>query len=109
MEKVARGTSIEDLRATLTNKNDTREIKEPSVSQIENNLPDDLVQKQAYVRWEKAGKPNFSPEQQQVNFLSFLGQLVSVLFLRLVASAGVNRHLLISICNLMRLPLIACV
>ncbi|KAJ6721894.1 hypothetical protein OIU85_024934 [Salix viminalis] len=68
LEKVARGTSIEDLRATMTNKNDTREIKEPSVSQKENNLPDDLVQKQAYVRWEKAGKPNFSPEQQQREF-----------------------------------------
>uniref|UniRef100_A0A6M2F697 alpha-glucan, water dikinase n=1 Tax=Populus davidiana TaxID=266767 RepID=A0A6M2F697_9ROSI len=68
MEKVARGTSIEDLRATLTNKNDIREIKEPSVSQIENNLPDDLVQLQAYMRWEKAGKPNFSPEQQQREF-----------------------------------------
>ncbi|PNT14688.1 hypothetical protein POPTR_010G044100v4 [Populus trichocarpa] len=68
MEKVARGTSIEDLRATLTNKNDIREIKEPSVSQIENNLPDDLVQLQAYMRWEKAGKPNFSPEQQQSEF-----------------------------------------
>lgn len=80
MEKVARGTSIEDLRAMLTNKNDIREIKEPSVSQIENNLPDDLVQLQAYMRWEKAGKPNFSPEQQQVNFLSFLGRLVSIMF-----------------------------
>ncbi|XP_034909988.1 alpha-glucan water dikinase, chloroplastic isoform X2 [Populus alba] len=68
MEKVARGTSIEDLRATLTNKNDIREIKEPSVSQIESNLPDDLVQLQAYMRWEKAGKPNFSPEQQQREF-----------------------------------------
>uniref|UniRef100_A0A6N2N9J4 alpha-glucan, water dikinase n=1 Tax=Salix viminalis TaxID=40686 RepID=A0A6N2N9J4_SALVM len=59
---------LKDLRATMTNKNDTREIKEPSVSQKENNLPDDLVQKQAYVRWEKAGKPNFSPEQQQREF-----------------------------------------
>uniref|UniRef100_A0A6N2K062 alpha-glucan, water dikinase n=1 Tax=Salix viminalis TaxID=40686 RepID=A0A6N2K062_SALVM len=72
LEEVARGTSIEDLRARLSNKNDRREIKEepsvskikaeylmidePSVSKIKNRIPDDLVQIQAYVRWEKAGK-----------------------------------------------------
>lgn len=80
MEEVARGTSIEDLRAKLTNKNDRCEIKEPSVSKIKNRIPDDLVQIQAYIRWEKAGKPNYSPEQQLVNFLTFLGWLVSVMF-----------------------------
>ncbi|KAF9677885.1 hypothetical protein SADUNF_Sadunf08G0154300 [Salix dunnii] len=68
LEEVARGTSIEDLRARLTNKNDRREIKEPSVSKIKNRIPDDLVQIQAYVRWEKAGKPNYSREQQLKEF-----------------------------------------
>ncbi|KAJ6321390.1 hypothetical protein OIU77_011468 [Salix suchowensis] len=88
LEEVARGTSIEDLRARLSNKNDRREIKEepsvsiiknripddrleikePSVSKIKNRIPDDLVQIQAYVRWEKAGKPNYSREQQLREF-----------------------------------------
>nr|TKR78762.1 alpha-glucan water dikinase, chloroplastic-like isoform X 4 [Populus alba] len=68
LEEVARGTSIEDLRAKLTNKNDRCEIKEPSVSKIKNRIPDDLVQIQAYIRWEKAGKPNYSPEQQLREF-----------------------------------------
>ncbi|XP_011034107.1 PREDICTED: alpha-glucan water dikinase, chloroplastic-like isoform X3 [Populus euphratica] len=68
LEEVARGTSIEDLRAKLTNKNDRCEIKEPSVSKIKNRIPDDLVRIQAYIRWEKAGKPNYSPEQQLREF-----------------------------------------
>ncbi|KAK1389279.1 hypothetical protein POM88_017457 [Heracleum sosnowskyi] len=32
------------------------------------HLPDDLVQIQAYIRWEKAGKPNYSPDQQLLEF-----------------------------------------
>ncbi|CAK7332617.1 unnamed protein product [Dovyalis caffra] len=68
LEEVARGTSIEDLRAKLTKKNVGSEIKEPLVSQTKNNIPDDVVQIQAYVRWEKAGKPNYSPEQQLREF-----------------------------------------
>ncbi|KAJ6689066.1 hypothetical protein OIU85_005474 [Salix viminalis] len=58
LEEVARGRIPDDRR----------EIKEPSVSKIKNRIPDDLVQIQAYVRWEKAGKPNYSREQQLREF-----------------------------------------
>lgn len=68
LEEVARGTSVDDLRARLTNKNDSHEIKEPSVSETKSKIPDDLVQIQSYIRWEKAGKPNYSPEQQLREF-----------------------------------------
>lgn len=72
LEEIARGTSIEELRARLTRKDDAGEkSKEPSPSEIKNKIPDDLVQIQAYIRWEKAGKPNYSPEQQLVHLLIF--------------------------------------
>lgn len=69
-EEIAQGSSIQDLRTKLTSKNDTSESKGNLVSGTKSNIPDDLVQIQAYVRWEKAGKPNYSPEQQLVNFKS---------------------------------------
>ena len=69
LEEVARGTSVEDLRAKLTKKNDKHETEVPVVSDTSKKIPDDLIQIQAYIRWEKAGKPNYSPEKQQVNFL----------------------------------------
>uniref|UniRef100_A0A5B6YGN2 alpha-glucan, water dikinase n=1 Tax=Davidia involucrata TaxID=16924 RepID=A0A5B6YGN2_DAVIN len=75
MEEIARGSSIQDLRARLTNKNVTSENKEPllpesknKIPESKNKIPDDLVQIQAYIRWEKAGKPNYSPEQQLREF-----------------------------------------
>ncbi|KAJ4843805.1 hypothetical protein Tsubulata_009992 [Turnera subulata] len=68
LEEVARGTSIEDLRTKLTNPNNRREAKEPSFGRTQNSIPDDLAQAQAYIRWEKAGKPNYSPEKQQEEF-----------------------------------------
>lgn len=51
-------------------KNDRSEDEEIYITETQSNIniPDDLVQIQAYVRWEKAGKPNYSPEQQQVYF-----------------------------------------
>lgn len=67
LEEVARGVSVQDLRARLTNKTSSTEAKEPSVSQI-TTIPDELVQIQAYIRWEKAGKPNYSPDQQLREF-----------------------------------------
>ncbi|GFP88008.1 alpha-glucan water dikinase chloroplastic [Phtheirospermum japonicum] len=67
LEEVARGTSIEDLRKKITSKNDTIESKE-HVSASKRNVPDDLVQIQSFIRWEKAGKPNYSPEQQLKEF-----------------------------------------
>jgi alpha-glucan,water dikinase len=76
LEEVARGTSVQDIRARLTNKSNegevkepnnanAAEVKEPSVSKTK-TIPDELVQIQAFLRWEKAGKPNYSPEQQLV-------------------------------------------
>ncbi|WJX93428.1 alpha-glucan, water dikinase [Trifolium repens] len=77
-EEVARGTSVQDIRARLTNKSNegevkepnnanAAEVKEPSVSKTK-TIPDELVQIQAFLRWEKAGKPNYSPEQQLIEF-----------------------------------------
>ena len=63
---MARGTSIQELRARLTKKNDVGEIKEQSLPDSK-GIPNDLVQIQAYVRWEKAGKPNYTQDQQLVN------------------------------------------
>ncbi|KAK7361648.1 hypothetical protein VNO77_03719 [Canavalia gladiata] len=67
LDEVARGTSVQDLRARLTNKTNTAEVKEPSVSEPK-TIPDELVQIQAYIRWEKAGKPNYSQQQQLMEF-----------------------------------------
>ncbi|KAL5826788.1 hypothetical protein ACOSQ3_018629 [Xanthoceras sorbifolium] len=68
LEEIARGSSIEDLRAKLTKKNHGHESKEPSVHETKNKIPDDLAQVQAYIRWEKAGKPNYSPDEQLREF-----------------------------------------
>ncbi|KAG5522132.1 hypothetical protein RHGRI_034352 [Rhododendron griersonianum] len=68
MEEVARGTSIQDLRLRLTNKNNTSESKERLLSETKSQITADLVQIQAYIRWEKAGKPNYSSDQQLKEF-----------------------------------------
>ncbi|KAL0364189.1 UNVERIFIED_CONTAM: Alpha-glucan water dikinase, chloroplastic [Sesamum angustifolium] len=68
LEEIARGTSIKDLRTKLTSKPDASERMEHRVSETKSKIPDDLVQIQAYVRWEKAGKPNYSREQQLKEF-----------------------------------------
>ncbi|XAR65092.1 Alpha-glucan, water dikinase [Bertholletia excelsa] len=68
LEEIARGASIQDLQARLTNKNDTAEGKKQLPSEKKTGIPDDLVQIQAYIRWEKAGKPSYSPEQQLKEF-----------------------------------------
>ncbi|KAH9535846.1 hypothetical protein CY35_17G074900 [Sphagnum magellanicum] len=82
--EIARGVSIAALKARLLG----GEVKETEVvekgtgevgesSQVQENtastkeaskLPEDLIGIQAYVRWEKAGKPNFSPVQQLAEF-----------------------------------------
>ncbi|KAH1154503.1 hypothetical protein GLYMA_18G142500v4 [Glycine max] len=67
LEEVARGTSVQDLHARLTKKTKAAEVKEPSVSETK-TIPDELVQIQAFIRWEKAGKPNYSREQQLMEF-----------------------------------------
>ncbi|KAL7196896.1 hypothetical protein ACSBR1_036832 [Camellia fascicularis] len=75
LEEIARGTSVQDLRARLTTKNDTSESKDqqPSetkkqLSETKGQVPDNLVQLQAFIRWEKAGKPNFSADEQLKEF-----------------------------------------
>ena len=73
MEEIARGTSIEDMRTRLTNESAKSEIKEQPRSETKSKIPDELVQIQAYIRWEKAGKPNYTPDQQLVSLKSSLG------------------------------------
>ncbi|CAI9092975.1 OLC1v1028361C2 [Oldenlandia corymbosa var. corymbosa] len=67
LEEIARGTSIQDLRARIINKTEVNESKDHAPPE-RISIPDDLAQKQAYIRWEKAGKPNYSPEQQMKEF-----------------------------------------
>ncbi|KAH7423050.1 hypothetical protein KP509_12G037200 [Ceratopteris richardii] len=62
LEELAKGTSIESLRAKLL-KSDSA-MDSGSVMDI----PEELIQVQSYVRWEKAGKPNFTAEQQLKEF-----------------------------------------
>ncbi|RVW43449.1 Alpha-glucan water dikinase, chloroplastic [Vitis vinifera] len=68
VEEIARGTSIEDMRTRLTNESAKSEIKEQPRSETKSKIPDELVQVQAYIRWEKAGKPNYTPDQQLREF-----------------------------------------
>ncbi|PKA56704.1 Alpha-glucan water dikinase, chloroplastic [Apostasia shenzhenica] len=69
LEEMRRGTSVDELRARLT--------KTPSSVKDGNNeknlsakveIPDDLIQVQAYIHWEKAGKPTYTPERQVLEF-----------------------------------------
>lgn len=71
-EEIARGASIQDIRARLTKTNDKSQSKEEPPHVTESDIPDDLAQVQAYIRWEKAGKPNYPPERQIVNAEPFL-------------------------------------
>lgn len=68
LEEISRGSSIQDLRTRLANKNYASGSNEPLLSEKISQVPDDLVQTQAYIRWEKAGKPNYSPDQQLREF-----------------------------------------
>ncbi|XP_061355011.1 alpha-glucan water dikinase, chloroplastic [Gastrolobium bilobum] len=72
LDEVARGTSVPDLRARLTNKTNAADVKEAVVKEASvsetKTIPEELVQIQAFIRWEKAGKPNYSPEQQLMEF-----------------------------------------
>lgn len=65
MQEVERGTSIEEIRARLTKGSHQGEAKEqPVATSSGSKIPDELVQIQAYIRWEKAGKPNYSPDEE---------------------------------------------
>lgn len=65
MQELTRGATLQDLRARLTKENDGSETMELSTAKGK-TIPDELVQIQAFIRWEKAGKPNYSAEQQLV-------------------------------------------
>lgn len=66
-EELAKGTSIDSLRSKLLKSEDVTDGT-VSASSSDVEIPDELIQIQSYVRWEKAGKPNFSAEQQLVMF-----------------------------------------
>lgn len=68
MEEVAKGASIQDLQARLRKGSNASEVTKETPSNSKTQIPDDLVQIQAYIRWENNGKPNYSPDQQSVNF-----------------------------------------
>ncbi|XP_042496996.1 alpha-glucan water dikinase, chloroplastic-like isoform X2 [Macadamia integrifolia] len=68
LDEIARGASVEQIRARLTKSDDKFATKDSNVSKSKSKIPDDLVQIQAYIRWEKAGKPNYSPDQQLKEF-----------------------------------------
>ncbi|KAI4383012.1 hypothetical protein MLD38_008897 [Melastoma candidum] len=76
LEEIARGKSIEEIRQKLLNRNERKEETssrkgETSSSPVpvsRDKIPEELVQIQAYIRWEKAGKPNYSLEKQQMEF-----------------------------------------
>ncbi|CAA6665517.1 unnamed protein product [Spirodela intermedia] len=64
IQEIARGATVEKLREKLTK--NTEEAGENIV--LEQKIPNELVQVQAYIRWEKAGKPNYSKEKQLMEF-----------------------------------------
>ncbi|KAA0034293.1 alpha-glucan water dikinase [Cucumis melo var. makuwa] len=78
LQELTRGATLQDLRARLTKGNDGSETMELSTPK-DKTIPDELVQIQAYIRWEKAGKPNFSPEQQLREFEEAKKELLSEL------------------------------
>eukprot|EP00250_Pteridium_aquilinum_P019663 c24519_g4_i1 orf=33-4475(-) len=67
-EEVAKGVSIDALRAKLLKNEKGATDGTASASSSDVEIPDDLIQVQSYVRWERAGKPNFTAEQQLKEF-----------------------------------------
>jgi alpha-glucan,water dikinase len=72
-EEVANGTSLDALKARLlkgegSGSSNGTAADDASVSSPE--LPDELIQVQSFVRWEKAGKPNYTAEEQLVILLT---------------------------------------
>ncbi|WVZ77602.1 hypothetical protein U9M48_025453 [Paspalum notatum var. saurae] len=71
IDELNSGVSLEKLRAKLTKSPEAPESGEsgsPASQTTIAKVPEDLVQVQAYIRWEKAGKPNYPPEKQLVEF-----------------------------------------
>ncbi|XP_022151917.1 alpha-glucan water dikinase, chloroplastic [Momordica charantia] len=78
LQELARGATIQDLRTRLTKENDGNETVELSTPK-ENTIPNDLIQVQAYIRWEKAGKPSYNAEQELREFEEAKKELLSEL------------------------------
>ncbi|KMS97340.1 hypothetical protein BVRB_6g155850 isoform B [Beta vulgaris subsp. vulgaris] len=68
LEEVAKGASIQDLQARLRKGSNASEVTKETPLNSKTQIPDDLVQIQAYIRWENNGKPNYSPDQQSKEF-----------------------------------------
>ncbi|KAL6604777.1 hypothetical protein ACP70R_042721 [Stipagrostis hirtigluma subsp. patula] len=68
IEELNRGISLEKLRSRLTKAPESSESVSPASQSTVAKVPEDLVQVHAYIRWEKAGKPNYPPEKQLVEF-----------------------------------------
>jgi alpha-glucan,water dikinase len=66
IEELNRGVPLEKLRARLTKTPESSERDTPASQTTTTKVPEELVQVQSYIRWEKAGKPNYSPEKQLV-------------------------------------------
>ncbi|KAK1269948.1 hypothetical protein QJS04_geneDACA005079 [Acorus gramineus] len=75
LEEMARGTSLEEVQTKLIEYTDESSKNAKEVLIPGCKIPDDLVQIQAYVRWEKAGKPNYSPDKQLLEFAEARGEL----------------------------------
>jgi alpha-glucan, water dikinase len=59
---------LSQLRSKLTKKPEKDEVLIEEYKATSSEVPKELVQVQAYIRWEKAGKPNYPPEKQTVAF-----------------------------------------
>ncbi|KAJ4974404.1 hypothetical protein NE237_007578 [Protea cynaroides] len=68
LDEITKGASVEEIRARLKKNDDKYTIKDSNVPESKGKIPDDLIQIQAFIRWEKAGKPNYSPDFQLKEF-----------------------------------------
>ena len=77
IEELNRGVPLEKLRARLTKTPESSGSDAPASQTTITSVPEELVQVQAYLRWEKAGKPNYSPEKQLVTHRTILNSQFS--------------------------------
>lgn len=62
------------------------------------SVPEDLVQIQAYLRWERNGKQMYTPEKEKVSRFTFTSIssriifLISFLILHLLCYCGIHRY-----------------
>ena len=63
---MANGISLDALKARLLKTEGSVKDTLDDASTSGSEIPDDLIQVQSFVRWEKAGKPNYTAEEQLV-------------------------------------------